>query len=144
MSPELCEIHEALMSIGRRRAALDAEEMRWLRRALEVRIWQALGMVSPLDYLERKCGYAPRTAADRLRVAEALAHLPAIEGALARGEIPFSAVREIVRVAMPATERAWVAACNDKNLQVTLVLHGTVHPVERPRDPVRAAHVGGS
>jgi hypothetical protein len=135
MSPELCEIHEALMSIGHRRAALDAEEMRWLRRALEVRIWQELGMVSPLATSSASAATHPRTAADRLRVAEALAHLPAIECALARGEIPFSAVREIVRVAMPATEAAWVAACNDKNLRQIEHLVTTHARGDHPDDP---------
>src|SRR5205814_23355 len=66
----------ALRQIAARRAALDAEEARWLREAEELQIWRPLGMVSALDYLERVLGYAPRTAQERLRVARALGSLP--------------------------------------------------------------------
>ena len=142
MSPELCEIYEALTSIGRRRAALDAEG---LRRALDVRIWQALGMVSPLDYLERTCGYAPKTAADRLRVAEALAHLPGVDGALSRGELSYTAAREIVRVVTPETESAWVDDCIGKTVRQVEQLVATHKRGDHPDDPgdpqIRPQHV---
>src|ERR1041384_4613818 len=107
-------VDRALRSIRRRRAALDAEEARLLRDAEGLQIWRPLGMVSMLDYLERVLGYAPRTAQDRLRVARALGDLPRLTAALTAGELAFSAVRELTRVATPATEAAWVAAAQDK------------------------------
>jgi hypothetical protein len=69
-------IDRALREIRCKRAALDANEARWLRAAEDLQIWRPLGMVSALDYLERVLGYAPRTAQDRLRVARALGTLP--------------------------------------------------------------------
>jgi hypothetical protein len=54
--------------------------------------------------LERTLGYAPRTAQDRLRVARSLGSLPRLTDALACGELSFSAVRELTRVATPASE----------------------------------------
>ncbi|HEX2688337.1 MAG TPA: hypothetical protein VHN14_17020 [Kofleriaceae bacterium] len=74
-------------------------------------------MVSVLDYLERALGYAPRTAQDRLRVARALGTLPELTAALAGGELAFSAVRELTRVATPTTEASWLAAARGKNLR---------------------------
>src|SRR3954463_8130766 len=100
-------VDRALRSIRRRRAALDAEEARWLREAEGLQIWRPLGMVSMLDYLERVLGYAPRTAQDRLRVARALGDLPRLTAALSGGDLPFSAVRELTRVATPASEVSW-------------------------------------
>src|ERR1043166_8307131 len=91
--------------------------MHWLREAEALQIWRPLGMVSAIDYMERVLGYAPRAAQDRLRVARALGTLPQLTSALTRGDLPFSAVRELTRVAMPATEAAWVAAANGKNLR---------------------------
>ena len=89
------ELHASLMTIVKRRAALDAQEARLLRRAEAIQIWRHFGMASPLDYLERKLGYAPHTANERLRVAAALGALGAMEGALEHGDLSFSAVREL-------------------------------------------------
>src|SRR5262245_65120305 len=74
-------VDRALRAIARRRAALDAEEARWLREAEALQIWRPLGMVNALDYMERVLGYAPRTGHDRLRVARARGDLPALEAA---------------------------------------------------------------
>src|ERR1700761_2675774 len=96
-----------LRMIASRRAALDAEEARWPREAERCQIWRELGMVSAIDYLERVLGYSPRTAQERLRVARTLGELPVLTEALARGELAYSAVRELTRVVTPSTEGAW-------------------------------------
>ena len=66
------EIDRALQRIGKRRAALDADEARWIRKAMRAEIWLELGMVSILEYLESRLGYGPRAAQERIRVALAL------------------------------------------------------------------------
>lgn len=128
-------VDRALRSIRQRRAALDAEEARWLREAERLQIWRPLGMVSMLDYLERVLGYAPRTAQDRLRVARALGDLPRLTAALTAGDLPFSAVRELTRVATPATEAAWLDAAQDKTLRQIEDLVADRRPGDRPDDP---------
>jgi len=62
-------------------------------------------------------GYGPRVAQDRLRVARALGTLPQLTAALAQGELPFSAIRELTRVATPVTEAAWREVATGKNLR---------------------------
>ena len=128
-------IDRALRRIARGHAELDAEEMRWLRAAEARQIWRPLGMVSLLDYLERVMGYRPRTAQDRLRVARALGSLPGLTAALAGGELSFSAVRELTRVATPETESAWRAAAAGKNVREIEELVADHHPGDRPDDP---------
>jgi predicted nucleic acid-binding protein len=128
-------VDRALREISVRRAALDADEARWLREAEALQIWRPLGMVSALDYLERVLGYAPRTAQDRLRVARALGALPQLTAALAGGELPFSAVRELTRVATPATEASWIAAAAAKNLREIEDLVADHRPGDHPEDP---------
>jgi 5-methylcytosine-specific restriction endonuclease McrA len=59
-------------------------------------------------------GYSPQVAAERLRIAEALDALPEIDEALASGDLPYSAVRELTRIATPKTAGAWVKACRGK------------------------------
>jgi hypothetical protein len=137
-------VDRALRDIASRRAALDAEEARWLREAEALQIWRPLGMVSALDYLERELGYAPRTAQDRLRVARALGSLRQLSDALARGELSFSAVRELTRVATPATEAAWIAAAAGRNLRQVEELvadHGPGDGPDDPPDPKARTHV---
>ena len=111
------DVDRALRRNARQRSALDAEEARLLCEAERLQVWRPLGMVSMIDYLERVLGYAPRTAQDRMRVARALANLPALTEALAHNEVTFSAVKELVRVATPTTEVAWLIAARDKNLR---------------------------
>src|SRR5262249_54099678 len=128
-------VDSALRGIRSRRAALDAEEMYWLREAEALRIWRPLGMVSAIDYLERVLGYAPRTAQDRLRVARALGAMPELTAALADARLPFSAVRELTRVATAATEAAWVAAATGKNLRQIEELVAEHRQGDHPDDP---------
>jgi hypothetical protein len=110
-------VDRALRDLGRRRSALDAEEARWLREAERVRVWVPLGMASAIDYLERVLGYTPHTANERLRVARALGELPLLTDAFARGDLVFSAVRELTRVATPETEARWRDAALGKNVR---------------------------
>jgi hypothetical protein len=142
-----CDWHivdRALRAIARRRAGLDAEEARWLREAEALEIWRPLGMVSALDYMERVLGYAPRTAQDRMRVARALGGLPGLTAALASGALAFSAVRELTRVATAATEAAWLAEAQGKNLREIEELvadHRLGDRPDDPKDPTARTHV---
>ncbi len=134
-------IDAALRTIAKRRGALDAIEAKWLREALRVKIWREVGCVSMADYLERRLGYAPRTAHDRVRVALALESLPKIEEALNNG-LPHSAVRELTRVVTDQNEQKWLDAIRGK----------TVHEIENmvagrgkgsdPEDPPHPNLVG--
>jgi hypothetical protein len=137
-------IDRALRSIAERRCALDAEEAKWLREAEAVKIWKQLGMVSALDYCERVLGYAPRAAHDRLRVARALGELPQMTDALATGELAFTAVRELTRVATAETEDEWVERARDKNVRQIEDLvagHKRGDRPDDPKDPALRKHV---
>jgi hypothetical protein len=128
-------VDRALRSIARRRAALDGDEARWLRKAEALQIWKPLGMVNALDYMERVLGYAPRAAQERLRVARALGDLPELGEALAEGELSFSAVRELSRVATRGTEAEWIIAARDRNLREIEELVAGHRPGDLPEDP---------
>ena len=62
------------------------------------------------EYKDRVRGDGPHAAPARLRLAQAMDELPAIRSALDCGELSYSAVREISRVAIPATEPGTPAA----------------------------------
>lgn len=127
-------VHQALVDVAKRRAALDADEMRWLREAERLQIWRQVGAVSMVDYLERVLHHAPRTAQERMRVARALADLPALVDALSVGDLAYSAIKELARVATPATEGAWCAAARGKNLREIEQLVAGRKPGDLPTD----------
>jgi len=137
------EVDRALRDIARRRAKLDAEEARWLREAERLQIWRPLGMVSALDYLERVLGHTPHVANERLRVARALGDLPALTDAFASGELSFSAIRELTRVATPATQTRWRDAAVGKSVRQIEELvagHRRGDDPEDPADPEVRTH----
>ncbi len=128
-------VDRELRTIATRRAALDAEEARWLRRAEALRLWWHFGMVSAFDYMERALGYTPHVAKEKLRVARALGDLPAIEEALSEGAVSYSAVRELTRVATPETEDEWLDAADGKNVREIEELVAAHRVGDRPSDP---------
>jgi hypothetical protein len=128
-------VHNALTRLARTRGALDAEEATWLIEAVRVRVYEALACGSLLEYLERVLGYGPRLAKERLRVAEALSRLPALHAALASGELPWSAVREISRVATASTESEWTAAARGKTVRQVEEMVSGRRSGDRPGDP---------
>src|SRR3569623_593563 len=88
------DLDRQLRAVAARRAALDAEELALIRKAVAIQIWRRLGMVSMREYLEQAMGYGPQVAAERLRVADALEGQPRIEAALESNALSYRAVRE--------------------------------------------------
>ena len=111
------EADAALTRIAHDRGKLDAEEAGWLVAAQRTNVHRHVGCATMLEYLERVLGYSPRVALERLRIAEALAELPLMHDALAAGQLALSGVRELTRVAVPATEAAWLEAAAGKTVR---------------------------
>ena len=129
------ELDRQFRSLAKRRGALDHEELALIREAIAVQLWRELGMVSIREYLETAMGYTPGVASERVRVAEALEAMPALEEAHASGELSYSAVREITRIANRRTERAWLAACRGKTMKEISELLAEREPGDRPESP---------
>ena len=73
-----------------------------IRRFDELEGWS--GATSYPQWLSWRANLAPGTAREYVRVAHALAKLPKTSDALRRGQVSYSKVRAITRVATPATE----------------------------------------
>jgi hypothetical protein len=102
--------HEALTRLARARAGLDFQEGEKFRVAVRARVHERLGYGSFVEYIERLFGYSPRLTLEKLRVAQALDGLPLLAAALREGNVSWSSVRELTRVATRATERDWLEA----------------------------------
>src|SRR5438445_4188972 len=79
------------------------------------------GFRSCADWLSWRVGLELGAARERVRVARALATLPRLAQALARGKLSYSKVRALTRVAAPDTEERLLA----------VGMAGTAHHVER-------------
>ncbi len=75
-----------------------------LRRLDEITSWAGEGIASAAHWLNFRCGMNLRTAQEHLRVAHALPSLPRISASFAKGELSFSKVRAMTRVATRANE----------------------------------------
>src|SRR5437764_10185319 len=92
-------------------AHLDAATARLLDliREFEARGGWNNGVRSCAAWLTWRAGLAPGVARERVRVARALGSLPRLAQALARGELSYSKVRALTRVATPETEERLLA-----------------------------------
>lgn len=102
---------------------LNAANRRWLALIAEFdrrEGWNDGLTRSCAHWLNWQCGIDIGAAREKVRVAHALEHLPSIGAAMARGELSYSKVRALTRVACPATEQ----------MLLMIALHGTAHHVE--------------
>jgi hypothetical protein len=129
-------IDRELRRVARAQAALDAEELRLLALAQEIELHRELGMASMLEYVERVLGHGPKVGHERLRVARELKELPRTRAALERGEVSFSAVRELSRKVTAQTEAEWLAAVRGKCLREVEELLSGRKKGDRPEDPI--------
>ena len=102
---------------------LNAAQYRWLMLIAEFDRREGWGdgkLPSCAHWLNFKCGLNLGAAREKVRVAHALEGLPKIAAAMARGELSYSKVRAVSRVACEATEENFLM----------IALHGTAHHVE--------------
>ena len=125
-------IDQDMRRVAARRAELDVVEARLLLEAKRAELHKHLGYGSFAEYLERVIGYAPNTGRDRVRVAEELEELPAIAAAWAEGRLAYSAVREITRIATPATEAKVLAYVDGLTVREVI---GAMRGLEKGDDP---------
>jgi Domain of unknown function (DUF222) len=71
--------------------------------------WRFQGFQSCAHWLSWRVGWDLATARDRVRVAHQLAGLPKVEAAMEAGEVSYSKVRAIARVATPQNEETLLA-----------------------------------
>ncbi len=91
-----------------------------IRQFDEEKLWGLPGLCSCAHWLNFQCGIGMNAAREKVRVANALPDLPKISAAFSKGEISYSKVRAMTRVA------------NQENEDFLLMIarHGSAHHVE--------------
>jgi hypothetical protein len=88
-------------------AHINAASCRWLLLVGEFdrrEVWADWGCVSCAGWLSYRCGLSPAAGREQVRVARALEELPVVRAAFSRGELCYSQVRALTRIASPETE----------------------------------------
>ena len=91
--------------------------------------WAQQGLCSCAHWLNLKCGIGMNAAREKLRVAHALAELPKISERFDRGQLSYSKVRAITRIADKGNE----------DYLLMIADHGTAHHVEKLVSKYRTA-----
>lgn len=131
------EADDTLRRLGRLRAASDFELCQWFLCGFRLRVHDLYGFASFREYAERWFGCPGRATEERVRVAERLEELPKLSAAFAAGELVFSAVRELTRVADPETEAEWLEVADGKTASQIERMTSGRRPGDRPSEPAR-------
>jgi hypothetical protein len=103
---------------------------------------EAYGCKTLAHYLELVCGITRIAARERIRVAFALEHMPAIAKAFEAGELSYSKVRAVARVATAESDAEWLAAARTHTAEEleTMVARSTPDDEGRRRLYTRAVN----
>ena len=122
MEGTACETLEAeITELWGRISAATYRFLKLLARYDRERGWEQHGLANCAQWLNWQCGIGPVAAREKLRVAHALEALPKISAAFEHGQLSYSKVRGLTRVARPEIE--------DDLLNIAR--HGTAAHVER-------------
>lgn len=100
----LDELEESIITLSQHINASEYEFLVLLREFNLRQGWKAYHFNNCAEWLNMKCGMAPGTAREKLRVANALFDLPGISRAFQRGDLSYSKARALSRVATPQNE----------------------------------------
>ncbi|WP_132994092.1 HNH endonuclease [Gordonia zhaorongruii] len=115
------ELAERLIGYASQTAALTARFLDYLAAFDTRHGWSGEGIASCAHWLSWRVGLSLRTAQDHVRVAQALVDLPCLRSRFHNGEVSYSKVRAITRIATPI---------RDEEL-TTFALSATAAQVER-------------
>ena len=109
--------------------AAESRLLTLIREFDEKKCWADLGLYSCAHWLNFKCGIGINAAREKVRVANALVKLPKISKRLSKGELSYSKVRAITRIADETNE----------DYLLMIAKHGTAHHVEKLVSKYRTA-----
>ena len=124
----------------------------WFGEMLRRKLYRKLGYSSINQYAAMELKFSRSKTGDFIRLARKLDELPAVRKSVASGEVGYTKAREIIKVATPATESAWVEAATKhsrRELEKKVSAVRLRARVRRRSDPgqgellVAAAELGG-
>lgn len=121
------ELADQIVTWSGRVAAGEARLLDLVREFDRREAWAGPGLLSCAHWLAWRVGLGPGAAREKVRVARALEHLPAVRAALSTGRLSYSQARAITRAATSEDEDRWVE----------MAAHSTAGQLERLARGVR-------
>lgn len=118
---EIRALEDQITELAAHIHAADYRLLTLIRQFDESAGWADPGLRSCAHWLNWKCGIGLNAAREKVRVAHALGQLPKISASFSKGEISYSKVRAMTRVATPENEE----------FLLMIALRGTASHVER-------------
>ncbi len=109
--------------------AAESRLLTLIRKFDDKEYWARLGFCSCAHWLNFKCGIGMNAAREKVRVANALAKLPKMDERFSKGELSYSKVRAMTRIADESNE----------DYLLMIAKHGTAHHVEKLVSKYRTA-----
>jgi len=104
-------------------------------------LYRKLGFSKTSQFAQMRFHHRPRKARELLRIVRALEELPQIDEAFSEGNITWSAVREISRVATRETEKVWLELSLNSSLRkIEKAVSRAQHGDRPPEDPYGLSH----
>jgi hypothetical protein len=125
-------VHEALVAFARRESSAALEVGRLLLEARRAQVQRLTGAASFEEYVQTVLGYKPKEAEERMRVARKLEWLPRMTQAVERGDVCWSAARELTRVATRETEAEWLGYAERKPVRLIEQAVAGLRPGDKP------------
>jgi hypothetical protein len=119
------EVDRRLLALSREHNRIEAALCFYLKEMQRRELYVSFGFSSTADYARERLGFEDRKTRSFLYMADRFETLPEIGQAFAQGELAWTKVREVVKVAQPETESLWLEKCkNLSNRQRRKLLRG--------------------
>ncbi len=102
------QVHARFTATLREAEAVRKNLVLWFADIHRRKLYLELGYTSIYAYAVEAHGFSKTRCAQFVRIAESLEELPVLRRSLAAGGVPWTRAREVVKVATPETDRAWV------------------------------------
>ncbi|MBL0214613.1 MAG: HNH endonuclease [Myxococcales bacterium] len=130
------KLHQEITSVGKQIVCLEAREIDLLLEAEDTKLYRRMGFPTIYAYIESVLQHSHHVATERMRVAHELLELPGIAEQFRAGELAWTSVRELTRVATGKTEDAWLDAAEGKiSTEIQQLVRGKSKG-DLPTDPV--------
>ena len=102
------QLHQAILAAVHQHRQAEYELARLLARIEEQRGYRVLGYATLGEYARTALQLDGRKARALVQLARQLHDLPALDHAMANGELPWTKARELMRVVTPQNQNAWL------------------------------------
>jgi len=87
----------------------------WFGEIMRRKLYRELGYSSINQYAREALGFSKTRTGDHIKLAGRLDKLPVLRKSVARGDVGYTKAREVVKVADPENEKAWVEVARNSS-----------------------------